>query len=102
MVDTEKGVWRTISGRRVFIKDGQSVAAAMQASGKFSANRKKAIHLEPAEYKKVMSEINTNYHARFAGEQTGHIAISHDFGAYLYQFEINDYNQYRFISKTEL
>lgn len=29
------GVWRTISGRRVFIKDGQSVSDAMKASGKF-------------------------------------------------------------------
>ena len=31
----ENGVWRTISGRRVFIKDGQSLTDAMQQSGKF-------------------------------------------------------------------
>lgn len=29
------GVWRTISGRRVFIKDGQSLTDAMRDSGKF-------------------------------------------------------------------
>lgn len=29
------GVWRTIGGRRVFIKDGQSVFKAMQESGKY-------------------------------------------------------------------
>ena len=29
------GVWRTISGRRVFIKDGQDLATAMKESGKF-------------------------------------------------------------------
>lgn len=29
------GVWRTISGRRVFIKDGQDLATAMRESGKF-------------------------------------------------------------------
>lgn len=102
MVDTEKGVWRTISGRRVFIKDGESLAAAMQASGKFSANRKKTVRLEPAEYKKVISEINTNYHNRFAGKQIGNIAISHDFGVYLYKFEIDGFDQYRFISKMKL
>lgn len=31
----EGGVWRTISGRRVFIKDGQSLSDAMKESGKF-------------------------------------------------------------------
>lgn len=29
------GVWRTIGGRRVFIKDGQSMSEAMKESGKF-------------------------------------------------------------------
>ena len=38
---TENGVWRTISGRRVFIKDGQSLTAAMRESGKFGASEKK-------------------------------------------------------------
>lgn len=32
----EGGVWRTISGRRVFIKEGQSLTEAMTESGKFS------------------------------------------------------------------
>lgn len=31
------GVWRTISGRRVFIKDGQSLSSAMKDSGKFES-----------------------------------------------------------------
>ena len=30
------GVWRTIGGRRVFIKTGQSLTEAMKESGKFS------------------------------------------------------------------
>ena len=33
--DDVNGVWRTIGGRRVFIKDGQSLAEAMVQSGKF-------------------------------------------------------------------
>lgn len=32
----EGGVWRTISGRRVFIKDGQSLTDAMRESRKFA------------------------------------------------------------------
>lgn len=32
------GVWRTIGGRRVFIKDGQSLASAMKDSGKFNSS----------------------------------------------------------------
>lgn len=31
----EGGVWRTIGGRRVFIKDGEDLATAMKQSGKF-------------------------------------------------------------------
>lgn len=31
----ENGVWRTVRGRRIFIKDGQSLTEAMKESGKF-------------------------------------------------------------------
>ena len=34
--DSAGGVWRTIGGRRIFIKDGQDLASAMKESGKFS------------------------------------------------------------------
>ena len=33
--DSSEGVWRTIGGRRVFIKTGQSLSDAMKESGKF-------------------------------------------------------------------
>ncbi len=33
------GVWRTISGRRVFIRNGQSISSAMKASGKFKSKK---------------------------------------------------------------
>ena len=29
------GVWRTVGGRRIFIKDGEDLASAMERSGKF-------------------------------------------------------------------
>jgi hypothetical protein len=38
----ESGVWRTIGGRRVFIKDGQSLTDAMRESGKFGDLKKKS------------------------------------------------------------
>lgn len=38
----EGGVWRTIGGRRVFIKDGQSLTDAMRESGKFGDPKKKS------------------------------------------------------------
>lgn len=38
--DNEDGVWRTIGGRRVFIKTGQSLEEAMKESGKFKSTKK--------------------------------------------------------------
>lgn len=35
------GVWRTIGGRRVFIKDGEDLATAMKKSGKFKSKKNK-------------------------------------------------------------
>lgn len=35
----EDGVWRTIAGRRVFIKEGQSLSDAMKNSGKFKTQK---------------------------------------------------------------
>lgn len=38
--DDTDGVWRTIGGRRVFIKTGQSLSDAMKESGKFGTKKK--------------------------------------------------------------
>ena len=57
------GVWRTIGGRRVFIKTGQSLTEAMKESGKFSKlnktkkNTKITISKEEEEYKKRQEKI---------------------------------------------
>ena len=37
----EDGVWRTIGGRRIFIKTGQNLSSAMKESGKFKIKNKK-------------------------------------------------------------
>lgn len=34
------GVWRTVGGRRIFIKDGESLSSAMKKSGKFKLVKK--------------------------------------------------------------
>lgn len=37
----DKGVWRTVGGRRIFIKDGEDLSTAMKESGKFNTTKKK-------------------------------------------------------------
>lgn len=37
------GVWRTVGGRRIFIKDGEDLATAMKNSGKFGNKKEKDI-----------------------------------------------------------
>lgn len=36
----EKGVWRTVGGRRIFIRDGVDLETAMKESGKFNSKKK--------------------------------------------------------------
>lgn len=43
------GVWRTIGGRRVFIKDGQDLASAMKESGKFKKSQIKNAEIDKKE-----------------------------------------------------
>ena len=38
--DDEDGVWRTVGGRRIFIREGQSLGDAMKNSGKFKSAKK--------------------------------------------------------------
>lgn len=49
------GVWRTIGGRRVFIKNGQDLASAMKESGKFSKKNKD--NNKAKEYKTLEEQI---------------------------------------------
>ena len=44
----EGGIWRTIGGRRVFIKDGEDLATAMKNSGKFEKKKDNRLDLYPA------------------------------------------------------
>jgi len=57
-VEGVQGVWRTIGGRRVFIKDGQDLATAMKESGKF----KKAKDIEHQK-RKIANDIEKNVYS---------------------------------------
>lgn len=39
--DSEDGVWRTVGGRRIFIRKGQDLSSAMRESGKFNNSSNK-------------------------------------------------------------
>ena len=41
MADEIGGVWRTVGGRRIFIKEGQDLSSAMKESGKFNKSKRK-------------------------------------------------------------
>lgn len=40
------GVWRTVGGRRIFIKDGQDLTSAMKESGKFKNQKNEKMSTE--------------------------------------------------------
>lgn len=55
------GVWRTVGGRRIFIRDGQDLATAMKESGKFLSakkNKHKEKQLTVKEQKEMTSDMN--------------------------------------------
>ena len=48
----ENGVWRTIGGRKVFIKEGQDLESAMKESGKFNNKKDNTFDMNEEEKKK--------------------------------------------------
>lgn len=46
MADDIGGVWRTVGGRRIFIKDGEDLATAMKKSGKFKKKKEEDIEIK--------------------------------------------------------
>lgn len=92
MVDAE-GVWRTIGGRRVFIRDGQDLASAMKESGKFPSKAKKENKPigfdEHAIYDALQKEVEKNDNLTFFGLRVdekdyrsgAHLPLSEDMSA---------------------
>ncbi len=42
--DFENGIWRTVGGRRIFIRDGEDLSSAMKRSGKFRTLNNRAMY----------------------------------------------------------
>ena len=59
--DNEDGVWRTIGGRRIFIRDGESLSSAMKKSGKFKSTKKKLSEKDEDDIRKSMQKVAEQY-----------------------------------------
>ena len=65
----------------------------------------RATGITNSEYAKICHEINSLYHSRYAGRLIGYIVChepSTDSVAYLYKFEIHEFNEYNIYSKTPI
>ena len=60
------------------------------------------IYLDPREYAKIVSEINTNYSLYEGKRICIHLSYSIDCRAYAYVFENHGYNEYVFIARDEI
>ena len=58
---SEDGVWRTIGGRRVFIRNGQNLSEAMRESGKFKNSLSKIDKEYSTQIDKVIDERNEKF-----------------------------------------
>ncbi|SDJ25154.1 hypothetical protein SAMN04487760_10489 [Lachnospiraceae bacterium G41] len=57
------------------------------------------VFLDPREYAKIVSEINTNYE-KYRGKRIAiHLSFGFDNNAYAYIFENKGFNKYIFISR---
>lgn len=74
--DGEEGVWRTIGGRRVFIKNGQNLADAMKESGKFKTTKSGNVQRE--DLVKAKAELDK----RFIHEQERDLEKAYDTNRY--------------------
>lgn len=102
------GVWRTVGGRRIFIKDGQELASAMKESGKFETKKeeqkepfkrigKTAIQLDgmEEEYKKDIEEqldiLNQEYNNNLYGIEYSNEKVKHFGNIAMAETEGNEY-----------
>lgn len=61
MSDDIGGIWRTIGGRRVFIRDGEDLETAMKRSGKFKKEKEKTYYIDKNSGKYIGRNIDGEY-----------------------------------------
>lgn len=97
----EGGVWRTISGRRVFIKDGQSLTGAMKSSGKFKDVKKskgsKDVKAKVAEQFKKKADKETLIERKAIAEQLRGLGADVDKGGNVTIYHITTPDNYESI-----
>lgn len=89
MTEDIGGVWRTIGGRRVFIKEGQDLASAMKESGKFKKNKSNNNENKEKDYSK-MTEKELKKEAIKEYLQSKNIKINDDDTITLYHVTSNE------------
>lgn len=84
--------WRTIGGRRILIKDGQSLEDAMRASGKFKNLKAKKPDVlgekgEPRQFEEYIKTVNPNYGKHGYNTNCVNCAIASELNARGYDVE---------------
>lgn len=72
------GIWRTVGGRRIFIKDGEDLETAMKKSGKFKKNEIKNKDDDKKETNKNIIDKNTEEFSKKIMNQDKESAIVFD------------------------
>lgn len=80
--DESEGVWRTVGGRRIFIRFGQSLSDAMIESGKFPNSKKVT-----SEYDDILTADEKGAIVRYIGPDSYKINEKLRNGTELYDFE---------------
>lgn len=91
--DSSEGVWRTIGGRRVFIRTGQSLSDAMKESGKFKRKD------EDTEYKEYDPYKGTKFEKKYDSVEDRYNKDK-DFRSMLKKID-DDYNDDKLMSRKE-
>lgn len=91
MSDDIKGAWRTVRGRRVFIKEGQSLTDAMRESGKFKDKSNSYKILNEDEIEKFQKSSDECYNKLTSDEREA----MYDYSMGGYQ-DVNDYLNNKF------
>ena len=74
------GVWRTVGGRRIFIKDGEDLETAMKNSGKFNKkNKEKEMQDDTEKYASAIHEGFGNYNEDYIPVYNNEIDYTGDF-----------------------
>lgn len=92
--------WATIKGRKVYIDDGTGGGGGSQKEPRLDMNGEPfdtpTLYLPTAEYKRVVSEISTNY-GNYRGSLYARIEIDNN----VYSFENRRFGDYNIYDKYE-